>query len=121
MEAGSKLTVEITEQKSISTLHFRGTYGPLSITLMKEMVHALIRNNRIKLIFEFDSLSDLDQSAYEYLEWAHNEVSRLGGAIVLICPPDEFQDICDELRKRYHYLIFPDFEQARDYFISREF
>jgi len=121
MEAESRFSVEITEQKSISTVHFRGTYGPLNIILLKEMVHALIRNKRYKLIFTFDNLTALDQSAYEFLEWAQNEVSRLDGAIVLICPPAEPQDICNKLKQRYRFLVFAEFEQARSYFIEREF
>lgn len=120
-ERESKLDVEITEQKSISTVYFRGTYGPLSITLMKEMIHALIRNQRYKLILKFDSLGGLDQEAYEYLEWAHKEASRFDGDIVLICPPEEPQEICDNLKQRYSFLIFPNFEEAREHFIEREF
>lgn len=121
MEAESRLAVEVTEQKSISTIHFSGTYGPLSITLMKEMIHALIRNERYKLILRFEDLKGLDQKAYEFLEWAQDEVSKFNGAIVLVCPPDKFQEICNELEKRYHFLIFPSFEKARNYFIGREF
>jgi len=121
MEAESRLTVEVTEQKSISTIHFSGTYSPLSITLVKEIIHALIRNHRYKLVLTFEHLGGLNQEAYEFLEWAQSEVSRFDGAIVLLCPPDEFQEICNELEKRYHFLIFPSFEKARDYFIEREF
>jgi len=121
MEAESRFSVEVTEQKSISTVHFAGTYGPLSLILLKEIVHALIRNKRYKLIFEFDRLEGLDQSAYEYLEWAQKEVSRFDGAIVLICPPSEPHDICNELKQRYNFIIFESFEQAREYFIEREF
>lgn len=117
----SRLSAEVTEQKSISTVYFSGTYGPLSITLMKEMVHALIRNQRYKLILKFDHLEELNQEAYDFLEWAHNEVARMGGVIVLICAPEEPKEICDELKKRYHFLIFPNFEQAREHFIEREF
>lgn len=121
MEIEHRLIVEVTEQKSISTVYFTGTYGPLSVTLMKEMIHALIRNKRLKLILKFNSLKDLDPSAYDFLEWAHNEAAKLDGAIVLICPSNEQQQICDELKQRYRFLIFPDFEQARAYFIEREF
>jgi anti-anti-sigma regulatory factor len=121
VEIESRLAVEITEQKSISTVHFSGTYGPLSITLLKEMVHALIRNKRYKIILKFDHLAGLNEDAYDFLEWAHSEVSKQDGAIVLICPSDEPQQICSELEQRYHFLIFQDFEQARKHFISREF
>lgn len=121
MEAESRLAVEVTEQKSISTIHFSGTYGPLSVTLMKEIVHALIRNRRYKLILAFDRLEGLNQEAYDFFEWAHDEVSKFDGAIVLLCPTGEPQEICSELEKRYHFLIFLSFEQARNYFIEREF
>lgn len=121
MNTERRLTVEITEQKSISTVYFTGIYSFLSITLIKEIIQALIRNQRYKLIFRFEDLTGLDQEAYDYLEWVQGEVSRLGGAVVLICPPDEPQDICNKLKKRYHFLVFPDFEKAREYFIQREF
>jgi hypothetical protein len=121
MAAENKLAVEITEQKSITTIHFKGDYGPLSIVLMKEIVNALIRNERLKLIFRFDHLEKLDQEAYGYLEWVHDEVSRLGGAVVLICPQDESLPICSKLKQNYHFLIFPSFRQARAYFVEREF
>ncbi|MBI4733719.1 MAG: STAS domain-containing protein [Rubrobacteridae bacterium] len=121
MKAESKLAVEITEQKSISIVYFSGIFGPLSITLLKEMVNALIRNKRYKLILKFNSLSSIDENAYDFLECAHKEVSKQDGAVVLICPPGEHLCICNELKQRYHFLIFQDFEQAREYFISREF
>jgi len=121
MEAESRLAVEVTEQKSISTIHFSGTYGSLSIILIKEIIHALIRNQRYKLVLTFNHLKELNQEAYDFFEWARNEVSKFGGAIVLICPLGEHQDICDELKKRYNFPIFPNFEQAREYFIEREF
>ncbi len=116
-----KLAVEITEQKSISTVHFEGTYDPLSIILMKEMINALIRNKRLKLILEFGQLDSLDPSAYDYFAEVQKEVSRLGGAVVIVCPPSEPKDICDKLKQKYGFLMFPSFEEARDYFIGREF
>lgn len=120
-ERESRLKVEVTEQKSISTVHFSGSYGTLSITLMKEMVNALIRNNRLKLIFQFDHLEYLNEEAYEYLEKMHKGVARLGGAIILVCPHDGPPEICDELKRRYKFLIFPSFKQARQHFIELEF
>jgi anti-anti-sigma regulatory factor len=121
VEIENRLSVEITEQKSISTVHFSGTYGPLSITLLKEMINALIRNKRYRLILKFNHLADLNEDAYNFLERVHEEVSRQGGAIVLICTPDEPKQICSELEQKRNFLIFQDFEQARDYFIGREF
>lgn len=121
MPEESRLSVEITEQKSISIIHFAGTYGTLSVTLMKEMIDALIRNDRLKLILQFDHLEALDESAYGYLERTHEKVALYGGAIVLVCPPEEPKPICDELKERYKILIFPSFEEAREYFIEREF
>ncbi len=116
-----KLAVEITEQKSISTVHFEGTYDSLSITLMKEMINALIRNERLKLILEFGHIENLDPSAYDYLKEAQKEIIRLGGAIVVVCPPSEQRDICDKLKQKYGFLVFSNFEEARGYFIEREF
>lgn len=117
----SKLSVEVTEQKSISTVHFSGTYGPLSVILMKEMVNALVRNHRLKLILQFDHIESLNEEAYRYLEEVHKRVDTLGGAVVLVCQLEQPGHICGELEKRYAFLVFPDFEQARDYFIGREF
>ncbi|HZD61017.1 MAG TPA: STAS domain-containing protein [Anaerolineae bacterium] len=119
--AESRLSVEITEQKSISTVHFGGTYGTLSVILMKEMIDALVRNNRLKLILQFDHLEALDESAYGYLEKIHEKVALYGGAIVVVCPAEESKKICGKLKERYKFLIFPSFEEARGYFIEREF
>ncbi|MEW5705865.1 MAG: STAS domain-containing protein [Actinomycetota bacterium] len=116
-----RLKVEITEQKSITTVIFSGKYKPLSIILMREIINALIRNNRLKLIIQFGNLTELDKSAYDYLESVHNEVARLGGSIVLICPSDQPKGICNQLKQKYHFLLFPNFEEARRFFIEREF
>ncbi len=116
-----RLKIEITEQKSITTVFFSGTYDEADIVLMKEMLNALVRNNRLKLILEFDSLETLNESAFDYLGEMHGRVAKLGGAVVLACPTESQHEVCEWLKRTYGFLVFRSFDEAREYFISREF
>ncbi|MHB8840300.1 MAG: STAS domain-containing protein [Candidatus Aquicultor sp.] len=116
-----RLRIEITEQKSITTVLFSGTYDEEDIVLMKEMLNALIRNNRLKLILEFGSLETLNENALDYLGEVHSRVAKLGGSVVLACPSESQQAVCERLKRTYGFLVFSSFDEAREYFIGREF
>jgi len=116
-----RLKIEITEQKSITTVLFSGTYDEEDIVLMKEMLSALIRNNRLKLILKFNHLEALAEDAFDYLKEMRNRVAQLGGAVVLVCSSEDRQEACDRLKRTYDFLVFRSFDEAREHFIGREF
>ncbi len=116
-----RLRIDISEQKSITTVLFSGTYDEEDIVLMKEMLNALVRNNRLKLILEFDSLETLTKSAFDYLDNIRDRVEKLGGSVVLACPSESQQEVCAHLKRTYGFLVFRSFDEAREYFIGREF